>query len=203
MTAKPVLLLLAASLALSACAVTRKPDEPKVLRLAPSFTQSAAVAAGSYAVAPVAAGGMAGERRYTYVDRIAPGELKQAATLFWDEPPPRIVERALVAGLRTRFATVTGPDAALPADRRVSVRLERFEEQTSGGLDAAAVVALDATVIAATDRKVVLTGKYCGTAPIAGASSSERVHAFEAALQQAVDGLAKDLVGGVARSVGC
>jgi ABC-type uncharacterized transport system auxiliary subunit len=203
MTAKPLLLLLTASLAMSACAVTRKPDEPKVLRLAPAFAASANLAAGTYAVAPVAAGGMAGERRYTYVDRAAPGELKQAATLFWDEPPPRIVERALVAGLRTRFASVTGPDAALPADRRVSVRLERFEEQTSGGLDAAAVVALDATVIAATDRKVVLTGRYCGTAPIGGASSGERVHAFETALQLAVDGLGKDLAAGTARSAGC
>ncbi|MGE1095319.1 hypothetical protein, partial [Pseudomonas zeae] len=79
---------------------------------------------------------------YAYVDAATPGEIRQAATLFWEEPPTTMLARALVAGLRTRFAAVTGPDLSLAADHRVVATLDRFEEVTGAGI-AQAVVAFD------------------------------------------------------------
>ncbi|MGJ3627519.1 hypothetical protein AB5I41_12130 [Sphingomonas sp. MMS24-JH45] len=85
--------------------------------------------AGSIAIAPVLARGLAGDRRYTYVAASAPGELRQAATFFWEEPPPRVLERALADALRTRYAQVYPVATPLPADRRVVATLTRFEEE--------------------------------------------------------------------------
>jgi ABC-type uncharacterized transport system auxiliary subunit len=194
---------LALALLGAGCAATRKAEAPKVLRLSPAFAAAAAPATTpSLSVAPVLAGGVASQRRYAYVDRTAPREVKQAASLFWDEPPARVIERALVEGLRTRFAVVTGPDMAATADQRVIVRLDRLEEQTGGGQLATAAVALDATAMATKTRTVTLTGRYCASSPIAGDAGSERAAAFERAVAEAVTRLADDLRAGRARS-GC
>jgi ABC-type uncharacterized transport system auxiliary subunit len=190
--------------ALGGCAVARKAEEPAVLRVAPVFAPGSALAATpSISVAPVQAGGVAAQRRYAYVDRSAPREVKQAATLFWDEPPARVLERALVDGLRTRFAVVAGADTATVAEQRLVVRLDRFEEQTAGGQGAEASVAFDATALGVRDRKISLSGRYCARAPVTGEQPSDRARAFEAAVADAVLRLAADLRSGQARSGGC
>jgi len=197
-------LLALALLVSSGCAATRKAEAPKVLRLSPTFAPATAPAAApSLSIAPVLAGGVASQRRYAYVDRAAPREVKQAASIFWDEPPARVLERALVDGLRTRFAVVTGAEMAATADQRLIVRLDRLEEQTGGGQGAAAAVAFDATAVATKTRSVTLTGRYCASTPIAGGAGSERAAAFERAVADAVTRLADDLRAGRARSGGC
>lgn len=203
MIAPRTLVALAVSvLALGACALAKPADAPKVLRLSPSFSYPAGVAAGSVAVAPVTAGGVVAERRYAYVDRAAPGEVRQAATLFWDEPPPRMVERAMVTGLRGWFGSVVGPETSVPTDRRVTIRVDRFEEESGGGTSTARI-ALDIAVVGAAERKVLLSGRYCGSAPVASAEGSDRARAFEVALADVVGRFARDLAAGAARSGGC
>lgn len=199
-----LLLAVGVALALGGCAVTRKAEAPKVLRLAPSIPATTALAPSpTLSVAPVLAGGVASQRRYAYVERTAPKEVKQAATLFWDEPPARVLERALVDGLRARFATVAGSETATVADQRVIVRLERFEEQSGGGAPAQAALAFDATVLGARERRIVLAGRYCATAPITGPQPSDRARAFEVALADAVLRFAGDLKLGRVASGGC
>src|SRR5215204_4916680 len=117
--------LLAACAALSGCAAFKKADSPVTMRLSPSFAAASMKLPGSVAVSPVQARGVTAASRYAYIDASAPGEIRQAASFFWEEPPPRVLERALVAGLSARFETVTGPALALPADRRVVVTLTR------------------------------------------------------------------------------
>lgn len=170
-------------------------EEQVTMRLSPVFSAVATDARLSpigYSVAPVLARGVTSGVRYTYVSSAAPGEIRQAATYFWEEAPPRILERALVAGLRTRFASVSGPDVSVPQERRITATLERFEESDSGGA-ARAVVAFSATSVSG--GKAVSSGRYCGSAPIAGAAGSDRARAFETAIVSAVDGLVQDVSG--------
>ena len=181
-------------LALCGCAAVKSAEAPRVMRAAPVFTPATPGTLVT-SVAPVMARGTAAERRYAYIDRAAPREVLQAATLFWEEPPPRIVERALVDGLRALVGPAAGSDTTVNADQRVIARLERFEEVTGGSLPAEAAVAIDVTVMNA-ERHIRLTGRYCGSAPVASGEPSERATAFEAALRQAVEALARDMRSG-------
>ena len=185
--ALPLLLLL------SACAAVRGGDAPVTMRVAPAFAPGTP-AAGSIAIAPVLARGLAGDRRYTYVAATAPGELRQAASLFWEEPPPRLLERALADALATRYAQVYPTATPLPADRRVVATLIRFEEAEAGAVPRA-IVAFDAAVTR--NGRIERTGRWCAAAPIADASGTTRARAFEAALTAAVSAFVAE------RAAGC
>ncbi len=188
-------LALSAVLLLGACAVVQKPDSVTVLRVSPRFETSASLGL-PIAVAPVMAQGAAADRRYAYVERAAPGEVRQAASLFWEEPPARIVQRAVVDGLSALAAPAVGPGTPVDASRRLTVQLERFEE--SAGEGAEAVVVFEASLTQ--NRALVFSGRYCATAPIAGASPTDRARAFEAALSAAVVNLARDVKSGSGRA---
>ena len=180
--------ILALACLTASCAAVKGGDEPVTMRLSPAFPADAQKQAGSIAVAPVQARGVTGAQRYAYVESGAPGEIRQAKSFFWEEPPPRILERALVAGLRGRYASVTGPELSLGADRRVVAVLNRFEEMS--GAEAKAIVVFDASLIA--DGKLARSGHYCGSAPIGGASGSARAQAFEQAMKAAVTAFVQD-----------
>jgi ABC-type uncharacterized transport system auxiliary subunit len=172
-----------ALLALSACAAFKAAEAPVTLRLSPSV----AVTAGprsteSVIVAPVRARGFAGHSRYAYVNPAEPSALREAQTLFWEEPPAQAVERALVDGLRERFATVAGTGVAIRADRRVNVVLTRFEEES--GPRARAVVAFEATMLRG--ARMLRAGTWCAAVPIGSARPTDRARAFEAAVAGAV-----------------
>src|SRR5690606_9057751 len=116
------------ALAVSGCAALAEPDEATVLRAAPTFERTAGVMAGpAIAVSPVQAQGAAGDRRYAYVDRAQPGVVRQAATLFWEDPPPRMLQQALIDGLTARGGKAVGPAVPVETGRRVSASLQRFE----------------------------------------------------------------------------
>lgn len=186
-------------LGIGGCGVMGKADAPIILRIAPVFPAAGKLDSRSVAVAAVDAVGEAAKSRYAYVDPARPGEINQAKSLFWEQPPPHVVERALVAGLRTRFASVTGPEVAAPADIRVLAMLDRFEELSAE--PGQAVIAFEATVI--DHGKVARTGKWCASAPFAGPGPSDRARAFEVALIAAVTAFAQDLATGApARSDG-
>lgn len=182
--------LVAASM-LASCAALKKPDAPITMRLSPSFAEaSLPLLPGSVSVAPVQARGVTAALRYAYVDTAAPGEIRQAATLFWEESPANVLERAIVSGLRQNFASVSGSDVALAADQRVVTRLQRFEE-VSQVAQTRAVVAFDASVLKG--GKIVRSGSYCAAAPIADAAPTTRAHAFDTAIVGAVQAMADDM----------
>ncbi|WP_353230179.1 ABC-type transport auxiliary lipoprotein family protein [Novosphingobium sp.] len=194
--------MLAALIALGTggCAVMGKADAPITLRLAPATGAAPATKPDprSVSVAGVDATGAAAKTRYAFIDPTRPGEINQAKSLFWEVPPSKAVELALVTGLRARFAAVTGPGLSLPADLRVLTTLTRFEEVS--GTPGSAVVAFDATVIE--HGKVARTGTWCARAAFAGPSPSDRAQAFEAALTGATTAFAQDLASG-ATPAGC
>lgn len=191
--ALPLLMLLAG------CAAVKPADKPVTLRLSPPVTASAApVVDHAYAVAPVVTRGLAGSLRYTYVDAGAPAELRQAATLFWEEPPPRVLERALVAGLRTRFTRVTGPGLPGATQSRVLAELDRFEEVSAGG----AARALVAFAVVLSDRPKE-SGDYCASIAVGGSAPSARAAAFDAAMSTAVAHFVADLGAGHLTATAC
>lgn len=194
-------LLFVPALLLSGCAALKGAEQPVTLRLSPTVVASGPRVAESVAVAPVRARGFTGHTRYAYVDPAEPAALREAQSLFWEEPPAQAVERALVEGLRGRFATVTGTGLSIRADRRVSAVLTRFEEES--GPQARAVVAFEATMLRG--GTMLRAGTWCAAAPIASARPTDRARAFEAALAAAVgafvqasDGPAGDAVSGMA-----
>ncbi len=187
------------ALALAGCAALKAGDSPTVMRLSPRFAAGQRAATPSIAVAPVQARGLAGATRYAYVEAAAPGEIRQAASYFWEEAPGTVLERALVAGLRTRFATVNGPQLSIAADRRLVATIDRFEEVT--GAEARAVVAFDATMVA--QGKAVWAGRACGSVPVSGADGTSRASAFTAAIEQAVGALVQDVAAGTVSAAPC
>lgn len=187
-------------LTLPACAALKGGDAPVTMRVSPRFAAGPLQPAPTLAVAPVQARGLSGGARYAYVDAATPGEIRQAATLFWEEPPATMLARALVAGLRTRFAAVTGPDLSLAADRRIVATLDRFEEVTGAGT-AQAVIAFDVTQVA--QGKAVWTGRYCATQPITSAAGTARAAAFQGAIEQAVAAFVQDAVSGRVTTASC
>ncbi|GGZ10117.1 ABC-type transport auxiliary lipoprotein family protein [Novosphingobium colocasiae] len=192
---------LAALALLSGCAMMGKADAPVTMRLAPAFAgDGAPVLAGSVTVSPVRAGGALAVQRYAYVDPARPAEINQAASLFWEEPPPRLIERALVSGLRGRYAVVTGPEAPVAADMRVIAILTHFEEVSAPGV-AQARVGFEASVVAG--GKVVRTGSYCANAPIAGSTATDRARGFEAAVEGAVGAFVQALAKGATSAPSC
>jgi ABC-type uncharacterized transport system auxiliary subunit len=192
-------LFAAMAVALGGCAALKPGDQPVTMRLSPAFAPAAASPSPSFAVAPVQGRGVTGALRYAYVDSAAPGEIHQAATLFWEEPPTAVLARALVAGLRTRYATVTGPDLSLGADRRVVAVLDRFEEVT--GVETKAVVAFDVTQVAG--GKAIWAGRYCAARPIASAAGTARAAAFDGAIEQAVAAFVQDVAAGSVTAASC
>lgn len=191
---------LALMLALSGCAAMKGADDTTTMRLSPRFDASAPLAKPSFAVASVRAKGLSGGQRYTYVDATAPGEVRQAATLFWEVAPTQVLADALVAGLRGRYTTVTGPEITFDADRRVVATLDRFEEISASGA-AQAHVAFDVTQVS--KGKILGAGRYCATQPIAGTTGSARADAFRRAVEQSVSAFVQDVASGSTPAVSC
>ena len=184
---------LACTLVLAACAAVGKPQRETILRVDPAVPASpASPLSPRLALSPVTAEGAAAGRRYAYVDPSAPREVRQAASLFWEEPPSAIVERALSRGLAARLGTPVLPKVVAPgAGRRLIVDLARFEEES--GSAAAAVVAVDVVALDAGVAEPSLNRRYCGRQLVSGDAGSSRAAAFEAALGQVMDALAADL----------
>jgi ABC-type uncharacterized transport system auxiliary subunit len=199
-----VMLGACAAALLAGCALTRPPEVQTVLRLSLHFEPKEPRAASpSLSVAPTQARGFTAERRYAYVERDSPSVVRQAASLFWEEPPPVVVERALVDGLRARFASVAGPQTLVQADERITVRVERFEETTGAGQPTQAVVAFEATTVGAGGDRFGRTRLYCAAAPIASAEPSARAAAFQAALSRDIEQLVQDLSTGTNSAPSC
>lgn len=190
---------------LTGCAAAHGPERITTLRLASPGIAGAAVdrSPRSIQVSPVQARGLTEGRRYVYIDAAAPADLREASTLFWEEPPAVALEHALVEALRSRFTSVAGSDMILQADERVVVRLDRFEEETSADRSARAIVAFDATAAGMADRRVEFTGRYCAASPIDGAAPSTRAAAFSDAMSRAALTLAHDLASGTASPAAC
>lgn len=174
-------------LALGGCAALKKAETPATLRLAPSFAAGPKRDA-TLSLAPVGAQGLTAARRYAYVLASDPLVLNQAATLFWEVPPPQTLDRALGDAVAARFSGRPGS----PSAGRLTGQLRRFEEVT-GPSGASAVVALDVTLSAA---GTVSSATLCRATPIASSTNGDRAAAFQASVAAVASAAADGAVSG-------
>ncbi len=98
---------------------------------------------------------------------------------FWTDPPPRLLQRALVSYLRQAQPTATVADEAGRAlwDYRISGRVLRFERlRVSGGWQIA--LELELRVDAAGERRPLLVKSYARDPVASGESMEATVQAF-------------------------
>ncbi len=189
----PIAGIAAATLvALAGCSAV---PEPHNLRLDAPFAVAPALRSldGDLQVESFTARGLLGDRRLAYVDADAPGELRQSATLFWEEPPADAAAIVTAAVLRAAHAApvVTGVASRGLAEYWLSARLDRFEyvRSRSGG---SAVVDVEFTLTRAGDHRVLMVMSACAATPVAGDERNLAV-AFDDAMGRVLADLVPDL----------
>lgn len=157
----------AALLALAGCAAV--PPERHIRLDAPPGPVAPATNRlnGDLQVLSFQARGLLGERRLAYVDA-ATGELRQAASLIWEEPPPRALE--LLTARFLRAAGIAGvvymADQRGEADYTLAGRVERFELLTRPGTSGTAVVEIEFTLLDGKRRRPISAITLCDAEPI-------------------------------------
>lgn len=112
----------------------------------------------------------------------------------WADPPPMLLQQALVDFLRASnlVTTVTADAGRLELDYRISSVLRRFERQkTADGWKAA--VTLELRADAARGDRPLLLREYAALAPIRGERMEDTVQAFGAASQDVFTRFVADL----------
>lgn len=123
-------------------------------------------------------------------------ELDFYATGHWAAPVPDMVAALAIETLRRKplFAGVYGEGTPMRADFFLQITVRDFVAAYPGGSDApVARVVLDCTLGRRLDRSVIAAFTAQGSAPAPANRMGEVVAAYEAALQQAMAGMAESL----------
>jgi ABC-type uncharacterized transport system auxiliary subunit len=130
---------------------------------------------------PVALG-MTGERALLVSDRVAPEQVKRRPYDFWTEPPPVMVQDALVTFLRRAKAAplVVTSEFRVPAEYRIEGRLRRFEQ--IAGAAPTVVVEMDLGLVRTGHNDLLHLATYQAEEPVAGTAAADAVPAYQAAL---------------------
>jgi ABC-type uncharacterized transport system auxiliary subunit len=140
---------------------------------------------GAIVVRSFNADGVHGERAILYSDDAATLELQQHHYAFWTEPPPRMLQSALIDRLRAAGgAALVTDDAKIDAALTVRGRIRRFERQLAG--DPAVVVQLELRLDDASGRPL-LVKDYAARTPVADEKVPAAVDGFTTALRTVFD----------------
>lgn len=132
------------------------------------------------------------ERNLAYVEAETPTELRQAATIVWEEAPEVAAASFLSVALRQAGTNILEGNVAGLSGYSLSGTVQRFELVGSGGTGVA-TVALD---LAVTDPKSAtpwFNASYCTSARAADQRLTSVQNAFGAALGEIASKLATDL----------
>lgn len=166
MSLRPVICA-AAVLLLAACAAVTPERHIRLDAPPGAVAPAAARLNGDLQVLSFQARGLLGERRLAYIDA-ATGELRQAASLIWEEPPPRAVE--LLTARFLRAAGVAGvvymADQRGEAEYTLAGRIERFELLTRPGTPGNAVVEIEFTLLDGKRRRPISAITLCDAEPV-------------------------------------
>jgi ABC-type uncharacterized transport system auxiliary subunit len=132
------------------------------------------------------------ERNLAYVEPDAPTEVRQAASIVWEEPPESAAASFLAVALRGAGANVIAVGAAGTPPYTLSGIVQRFELVGSGGTGTA-VVALDVTVTDVKSAQPWLNASYCSAVPARDRSLKAVQVAFDAALSDVAGHLIQDM----------
>lgn len=134
------------------------------------------------------------ERLMLYRDLGEPTRVRQEGYDHWVEPPPAMVERALVGYLRARnlAESVVTPEMHVKADYRLSGRVQRFERLVGEGSPRVSVE-LEFHLVSLEAGELLLLQSYSEEEQASGNDGSAWAAAFSDALQRVFDRLAADL----------
>jgi ABC-type uncharacterized transport system auxiliary subunit len=137
---------------------------------------------------------MTRERRMLYRNASDPSQVKREAYDSWVDPPPLMVQRAVVAFFRSANAAevVITPEMRLDADFRLGGRVDRFERLVGQG-SSRATIELEFTLVRVEDRKPLLLETYREHEDVAGSGAGDSVEAFSRALHRILERLVLDL----------
>jgi len=137
---------------------------------------------------------MTRERRMVYRSASDPSQVKRSGYDSWVDPPPVMVQRAVVEYLRSANAAeaVITPEMRIDADFRLGGRLHRFERLV-GQDSSRATIELELTLVRVEDREPLLLETYREHEEVAGNQAGDSVEAFSRALQRILERLVLDL----------
>jgi len=131
------------------------------------------------------------QRNLAYVEADAPTDIRQAATIVWEEPPEVESSAYLGAALTGAGASVIANGIPGMPNYVLSGIVQRFE--LMGGATGTAVVSLDIAVSDAKTGAAWLTTSYCASAVTADRSLPAVQRAFQAAMAEIAGHLVADM----------
>jgi ABC-type uncharacterized transport system auxiliary subunit len=134
------------------------------------------------------------ERRMLYRNTSDPSQVRREGYDSWVDPPPVMVQRAVVAFLRSANAAeaVVTPQMRFDADFRLGGRVHRFERVVAPDSSRAAIE-LEFTLARLEDRELLLLETYREQEDVAGDGVGDAVNAFSRALHRILERLLIDL----------
>jgi ABC-type uncharacterized transport system auxiliary subunit len=149
---------------------------------------------GRLVVDSIRGGAMALERLMLHRRADDPTQVRRAGYDHWVDPPPTMVQRAVVQFLRSANAAevVITPEMRLDADFRLAGRVNRFERLVTDG-SARATIELEFNLVRLEDHELLLLETYREEEDVAGSGIAGSVEAFSRALHRILERLAADL----------
>jgi len=134
------------------------------------------------------------ERLMIYRDASDPSQVKRQRYDHWTDPPPVMVQRAVVEFLRSANAveTVVTPEMRFDASFRLGGRIHRFERLLGQG-SPRATIEVEFTLVRAGEREPLLLETYREQEEAVGSGIGESVEAFSRALHRVLERLVLDL----------
>ena len=149
---------------------------------------------GRLVVDSIRGSAMALERLMLHRSADDPSQVRRAGYDHWVDPPPAMVQRAVVEFLRSANAAeaVITPEMRLDADFRLAGRVNRFERLVADG-SARATIELEFNLVRIDDHELLLLKTYREEEDAAGSEIGDSVEAFSRALHRILERLAADL----------
>jgi ABC-type uncharacterized transport system auxiliary subunit len=149
---------------------------------------------GRLLVDSIRGGAMTLERLMLYRNADDPSQVRRESYDQWVDPPPAMVQRALVQFLRSANAAreVITPEMRVEADFRLTGRLARFERLDGQGAPRA-IIEVEFTLVRLEDRGLLLLKTYREEKPVDGDGIGNSAEAFSRALQRILERLLLDL----------
>jgi ABC-type uncharacterized transport system auxiliary subunit len=134
------------------------------------------------------------ERMMLYRNESDRSQVKREGYDRWVDPPPVMVQRAVVEFLRSANAAemVITPEMRLDADFRLTGRVNRFERLVGEG-SPRATVEIEFNLVRLEDRELLLLETYREEEEVAGRGVGDSAEAFSRALHRILERLALDL----------
>lgn len=134
------------------------------------------------------------ERLMIYRDASDPSQVRRQGYYYWVDPPPVMVQRAVVEFLRSANAAeaVITPEMRFDANFRLGGRVHRFERLVGQG-PPRATIELEFNLVRVGEGEPLLLETYREHEEAVGSGVDDSVEAFSRALQRILERLVLDL----------